>query len=370
MERTTGANYNSSSGYRKFTDGPPGTTVEQTFLNNVQEELCHLIESSAQTLSATDETQAMQTVGMMGFGMRNGKIVPSVAGNALTVAIKTLQGNDPSTLNPVYVRIGDNLRKITSALYITLTGGTDDWDRTSYTYSLFVYLGWDAVNSRVEILLCPQPTYLTYPAANPGAPDPRRLRSAYGSSTGTAITNGHILQVCGRVDDIVQSGADNYTGVTATNVISYPVYYSPLLLSPEVPAKTNAADTTPIFTTNVFEYAILYNYCYINFYFLDDGGVDGAGVAGFLALNLPFLAGTTNNIIAMAGQSVANGYDGANLNYLQVQIGTSADGLVSRPMWIRSGGLVTDIQINQLQPGNYTNGNRQVLGSFIYKIMN
>jgi hypothetical protein len=39
----------------------------------------------------------------LGFGMINGKIVGSVAGNALTVAVKTLAGADPTPTDPVLV---------------------------------------------------------------------------------------------------------------------------------------------------------------------------------------------------------------------------------------------------------------------------
>ena len=55
----------------------------------------------------------------------NGKIVPSVASNNLTVAIKGLDGNNPSSTNPIYVRIGDTIRSITSALSVTKNAGTN-----------------------------------------------------------------------------------------------------------------------------------------------------------------------------------------------------------------------------------------------------
>jgi hypothetical protein len=365
MERTSGANYDNSSGYRMFTDGPPGTTVEEDFLNGVQEELCHAIESTAQTLSSTDRTQVMQTIGLTGFGMRNGKIVPSVAANVLTVAIKTLAGNDPSTLNPVYVRIGDNIRKITAALNAVTTAMTDHWSRTSYTYSLFVYLGWDSVNSRVEILLCPQPTYLVYPAVNPAAPNPRRLISYYGSHVGTAITTGHILQVIGRIDDVVQSAANNYTGVTATNVINYPIYKTNYLTSPNVPVKSNVADTAPVFTTNTFEYYLDNDICYFNFNFLGDGGVDGAGVAGFLVLYMPFFYNNTivgTNRLA-SGVVTAADLDAGNSNNLTME----SEAL--QYFFFTAGRLVAGGAVYYLNCSMFLNGNRQLMASGFFPIL-
>src|ERR1017187_4009213 len=52
--------------------------------------------------------------------MFNGKILPSVTSNNLTVALKTLAGNDPSATDPVYCRIGGVMRTITSALSVTI----------------------------------------------------------------------------------------------------------------------------------------------------------------------------------------------------------------------------------------------------------
>lgn len=84
----------------------------------------------------------------------NGKIVPSVATNDLTVAIKGLDGNDPSATNPVYCRIGDTIRVITSALSVTKNDGTNWFDagRTGLAtkeIDYFVYLGYNATDGVV-----------------------------------------------------------------------------------------------------------------------------------------------------------------------------------------------------------------------------
>lgn len=53
MHRTEGTNHNGNM----FTDGPPGTTVEQNWLNAVQEEIAYVIEQSGGTLkTAAAET--------------------------------------------------------------------------------------------------------------------------------------------------------------------------------------------------------------------------------------------------------------------------------------------------------------------------
>jgi len=83
--------------------------------------------------------------------MINGKIDVSVASSDLTVAIKTLSGNNPSTSEPVYVRIGDTVRSITSALSVTRNDGTNWFNSGSselatFEVDYFVYLGYNATD--------------------------------------------------------------------------------------------------------------------------------------------------------------------------------------------------------------------------------
>jgi hypothetical protein len=57
MHRTEGANYAEVGGKKEFTDGPPGTTVEEDWLNAVQKELVTVIEDAGLTLkTASTET--------------------------------------------------------------------------------------------------------------------------------------------------------------------------------------------------------------------------------------------------------------------------------------------------------------------------
>ena len=81
----------------------------------------------------------------------NGKIVPSVAGNNLTVAIKTLAGTDATAGNPIYIRIGDTVRTITAALSVTKNAATN-WcnagsaELATKEIDYFVYLGYNATD--------------------------------------------------------------------------------------------------------------------------------------------------------------------------------------------------------------------------------
>lgn len=90
-------------------------------------------------------------------GLINGKIVPSVASNNLTVAIKTLQDTDPTPTNPVFVWIGGVLRPITSALSLTRNGGTSSLNMGSAELAtrevdLFPYLQWNTTTQTLNLL--------------------------------------------------------------------------------------------------------------------------------------------------------------------------------------------------------------------------
>lgn len=84
----------------------------------------------------------------------NGLIVPSVATDDLTVAIKGMDGNDPSAGNPVYCRIGGTVRTIVAALSVTLADGTNWFNAGSAELATveidyFVYLGYNATDGVV-----------------------------------------------------------------------------------------------------------------------------------------------------------------------------------------------------------------------------
>jgi hypothetical protein len=81
----------------------------------------------------------------------NGQIVPSVNSSNLTVAIKTLNGVDPSTTDVVYVRIGNTVRSITAALSVALAAGTNWFGKGSTALAaqesdFFVYLGYNTTD--------------------------------------------------------------------------------------------------------------------------------------------------------------------------------------------------------------------------------
>jgi hypothetical protein len=105
-------------------------------------------------LTSEHDQSGIHKIGAPRGFLINGKIVPSVASNNLTVAIKTLAGSDPSATDPVYCRIGDTVRSITAALSVTKNAGTN-WcnagssELATKEIDYFVYLGYNATDGVV-----------------------------------------------------------------------------------------------------------------------------------------------------------------------------------------------------------------------------
>ena len=82
------------------------------------------------------------------------KIVPSVASNNLTVALKHIDGTDPSAARPITKKIGDSFYNITAALSVTKNAATN-WcnlgsaELATKEADLFVYLGYNATDGVV-----------------------------------------------------------------------------------------------------------------------------------------------------------------------------------------------------------------------------
>lgn len=157
----------------------------------------------------------------------NGKIVPSVASNNLTVAIKGLDGNDPSATNPVYCRIGDTIQAITSALSVTKNAATN-WfgcgstGMATYEVDYFVYLGYNATDG-VVIGFSRIPMASTYGGFSATSTDPKYC--AISTITNAASTD--IYENIGRFAATLSAGT-GYTWTVPTftglNLIQKPIF--------------------------------------------------------------------------------------------------------------------------------------------------
>lgn len=201
--------------------------------------------------------------------LMNGQISRTVATNNLTVAIKTLFGNDPSVNDPVFVRIGNTVRSITAALSITLNAGTNWFSKGAGYFAttetdFFVYLVWNTNQTAVQIAFSSDPgmrIYSDFSTTN--------TNWNYFGGTGTAPAATDEAEVIGRFNATLSATAAFNWSVPATSIII----------------------NRPIFETRIFTYT-------------NSGG--GGGALYFKQVNSEKRCwGSTNNSGAIATNGVA-----------------------------------------------------------------
>lgn len=160
-------------------------------------------------------------------GMINGKIVPSVSSNNLTVAIKTRAGTDPSNTDPVFVTIGGVRRAITAALSVTINAAANSFDMGSARLAtkeqdLFTYLGWRSASSTVFVAISRTPYGGVYSQFSAVATNDKYL--AY---SGSAPASTDELSNIGRFAATLSAGG-GYTWTiptyNANNLKHHPIY--------------------------------------------------------------------------------------------------------------------------------------------------
>lgn len=156
----------------------------------------------------------------------NGTLSVSVASNNLTVALKGMDGTDPSSTNPVYVRIGDTVRSCTAALSVTKNAGTNWFNsgaaqHATYSNDYFVYLIWNTTPATdiMDIGFARVPYGKTYADFSGTSTAETYLATANAS----APTSSDELQVIGRFSAILSATASfNWSAVT--DIIVRPIY--------------------------------------------------------------------------------------------------------------------------------------------------
>lgn len=187
----------------------------------------------------------------------NGKISPSVASGSITLALKTLAGNNPSTGEPVYIQIGDALRSVTSTLSVTVSqGSTNPFQAGSVELGtkeidFFPYFAFISTSSAVSL------GFARFPYA--------RLYSDF-STASTAEKYGVFSTAPAATDKVIEFGrfaATVSTGSTYSwtvptytnaNLIQKPIYETRTLsYSPVITAQAGAPTTV----TSVSSYQIV-----------------------------------------------------------------------------------------------------------------
>ena len=257
--------------------------------------------TTAQTLT----NKTIGTTNLISFNspegfLINGKIVPSVADNNLTVALKGLDGNDPSATNPIYIRIGDTVHSITSALSVTKNAGTNWFNAGSSELATkeidyFVYLGYNATDG-VVIGFSRIPYATEYSQFSTTSTDEKYCAI----STITNAAAGDDYVVIGRFAATLSAGA-GYTWSVPTfdskNLIQRPIF------------ETRILDWQPIFSasgsmtyTSVSIPSIGYKVAGSSFqYAIVARGTTGGSASNQLKFTIPFIVGSSYNYQTFAG---------------------------------------------------------------------
>lgn len=242
--------------------------------------------------------------------LQNGQISRTVNSNNITVAIKTLAGNDPSASDPVIVRIGNSIRTITSALSVTKNAGTN-WFGSGGTMfatlevDYFVYLGYNATDG-VTIGFARIPSARIY-----GDFSTTTTAETYCAiSTITNATSTDEYELVGRFNATLSAAASFNWSVPGTSVIiNRPIF------------ETRTLSYVPTFTSlsggslNYGKYIISGKRVYVRWKYT----LAGAGVSGAVSSSVPFAissdlsntnADTINVAVTMldSGTGVFDGY--------------------------------------------------------------
>jgi|GEM_PF-2378551 len=225
----------------------------------------------------------------------NGKIVPSVASNNLTVAIKGLDGNDPSATNPVYCRIGDTIRAITSALSVTKNAGTNWFNAGSselatFGIDYFVYLGYNTTDG-VVIGFSRIPWGKEYSDFSTTSSNEKYCAI----STITNATSGDDYELVGRFAATLSAGA-GYTWTVPTftniNLIQRPIYNTRVLTYAPVLTNVTVGSGTKVGKYQIFDSKIEF---YLSFTLAAD-----SAITNYIQVSLPIAQINQNSFQSIA----------------------------------------------------------------------
>lgn len=228
-----------------------------------------LVDSAASWVVKKLTIAALKLAILAGFKPADGftwniKIVPSVASNNLTVAIKGKDGNDLSASNPGYVMIGGVWRSITGALTGTWNSGQNYLDLGSSRFAaietdLFVHFVWWSGDSSIKMFVSRKPLINLLSETTYSSTVENGLLPTAGISSATTDVCVNI----GRFAATLSAGA-GYTWSVPTftniNLIQKPIYESRwLTYAPTITWTGGVAPTT--LTNSVYRYRVRMKEC-------------------------------------------------------------------------------------------------------------
>lgn len=205
---------------------PPSVVTLKGDLTLIQDEYNQAATeiNSVTARVTTAEADIVDVRGQQEGLLINGKIVTSVSSNNLTVAIKTLAGADPTSDDPVYVRIGNVIRSITAALSVTKNAGTNWFNKgDGFETDFFLYVIWNTTpaTDRVDIGISRTPYGLTYSDFSGTTTNEKYL--AFSNSDTPTSTDS--CRVAARFNATLGAAASYNWSIPATStIVQYPIF--------------------------------------------------------------------------------------------------------------------------------------------------
>ena len=242
-------------------------------------------------------------------GINNYKISRTVTSTNLTVALKTLAGTDPSSTDPVFIRIGDTIRKVTSALSSTKNAGTNWFNLGSSELAtedtdLFTYLGYNATDG-VVIGFSRIPSARTY--SNFSATTTNEKYCAISTITNASSTDQY--ENIGRFNAQLSASADYEWSIPATSVIESKPIFETRWLDWNAQFSASGDMTWTTTTTSLMRYKIVDNRCLILFAVI---GTTGGTTSMNIMWTVPF---SNKNIRTSMPSYIADGSSKAGISF-------------------------------------------------------
>lgn len=214
------------------------------------------------------------------------QLVPSIASNNLTLAIKALSGGDPSATEPISFMIGGAGHTLTAALSVTANAGTSLFNAgaselKTKDIDFFVYIGWRAASSTLFVLFSRIPWARTYNDFSTVSTNEK-----YGIYSGSAPATTDVVRVIGRFA-AQNSGTASFSWSIPTPFVIHEQTYETRLLD-WTPSWTNVTTTNATVSAKYQISGDMKMKCYVSFTF-------GAATAftGAVSFTMPMSMGAS-----------------------------------------------------------------------------
>lgn len=157
------------------------------------------------------------------------QISPSIASNNLTLAIKTLSGNNASAAEPIVFIIAGVGHTLTAALSVTVNAGTNIFNAgaaelMTNDIDFFVYIGWRAASSTLFVIISRIPYARTYADFSVTSTNEK-----YGAYSGSAPASTDVVRVIGRFAARNSGAASFNWSIPSAFVVHEPIFETRVL---------------------------------------------------------------------------------------------------------------------------------------------